>query len=262
MHTYTRTFLRYASLALLLSCLPIAQAQQVDAASAPTAETASDNPPPPPSGQVYRSVDANGKVTFTNAPPKGGPSEPVKLAPANTIPPFQPAATVQTEDPAAVVHSYSHFAIVSPAEGEVFGFEVEDITLSAEIEPGMQMGDRVQFFLDGNKLGEPVRALVKHLPTLERGTHIATASVLDQNQDVLISTEPVTFEIRRYSKLNDPKQKDDKAPDTSAGFAPVGGSAGTRGISGSTPNNNIGGAGGFSGSTSVGQPVKGKPASK
>lgn len=162
-------------------------------------------PPATPAAKtVYRSVDANGKVTFTDIPPQGRPSEEVKVHAANTMPIGVPAASEEngsaSEQDEHRFVKYTLLAITSPANDEVFGQDVESVTLAAQLEPGLQDGHTFQLYFDGKPVG--TNEMSYTVTPLERGTHTVEAKVFDGKKKLLKSARKVQFHVRRISALN------------------------------------------------------------
>jgi hypothetical protein len=219
-----------------------------------------------PTGQVYRSVDANGKVTFTDSPPKDRPSSAVKIAEPNTLPAENITKNVAPNTDKDAHIAYSSVSITSPQEDQTFGNEVESISVNAALTPHLQKGDRVQFYLDGAAWGEPIRGLHKQLTEIERGTHTIEVSVLDHDGHELIASKKVNFHIRRVSKLG--PHASDSLNQGIKGFgsvvAPVVGvGAGPMVVAntGTGASTSISGASGF-GQSMPDKPKPSKPASK
>ncbi|HQQ61950.1 MAG TPA: DUF4124 domain-containing protein [Pseudomonadales bacterium] len=257
-----------STLLLTLSCLSLAQVNPSAPDNAPPSENT--NSPQPtglpehkegettvPTGQVYRSVDANGKVTFTDAPPKDRPSTAVKIAEPNTLPAEKVTTSPKEQDTDKHV-AYTEFSIISPQQDQTFGNEAESVSINAEIKPSLQKGDRVQFFLDGASWGEPIRGLHKQMTNMERGTHTVEASVMDKDGHVLISSGKVSFHIKRISRLNQHAADSQVLKGFSSVSAPVVGYGSSPMVAGA--GTNMGASTSASGASSFGQPATSQPA--
>jgi hypothetical protein len=252
--------LRRIGLVLLIASPAMAQ-------DAPPADAGTE-PPPVPKGHVYRSVDAQGHVIFTDAPPAGRAAEEVKITPVNTLPAASAPAERSRPDKEKTV--YERFTITSPSNDAAFGQEVEAVDVTLELSPPLQGSDTVQFFLDGKPLGEPAQNLAYTLTGLERGTHTVEARLYDAKGRQLMSTGSVQFHLRRISALNKVSDSKPVKPQgwlgrwwagdavAAADAGPVGGYGSPKGAGSLSGAGVTQGAGGVAGMPGMGGPA-GKP---
>lgn len=162
--------------------------------------------------QIYKSVDDKGRVIFTDTRPKDRPSEAVKVAVPNT------AAAVETKVDAAgktaagrgaATVAYTVFSITSPTNNEALDFNITAVNVSVTVEPALQDGHVVQFYLDGQSVGKPGSALSRQLTDLERGAHTVEARLRDKRGKMLMSTGLVHFFVRRSGDLQNPGNSGD-----------------------------------------------------
>lgn len=252
-------------LLLVLSCPLMAQAETGSAANpadeGSAADTAAQTDKPPAGHTVYRSTDANGKVTFTDAPPTDRPSIPIQIADPNVLPAESVEASPEKkpDDKPA----YKSCRLTSPQPDQTYGNEVESLSVDVELQPRLQKGDRVQFYLDGAPWGEPIRGLHKQLFTMERGTHTVEAEVINADKRKLIASEKVTFHIKRTSKLG-PRAGDLQK---NQGFGSVTAPIASIGANPMATGTTMGASASIGGANSFGQPTPDvpppdKPASK
>lgn len=167
-------------------------------------EAAAEEQPPVALEQVYKSVDAKGNVVFTDSPPADKPSEAVTIQPANTMPlgtsrlPQEPrygdtGESGEGDKKAAV--SYTRLEITGPTNDDVFGQDVDSVTIAAVLEPGLQDGHTVQLYFNGNPVG--TGSLSETVSPLERGTHTVQAKVFDASGKLVLESSIVQFHVRR-----------------------------------------------------------------
>ncbi len=157
---------------------------------------------------VYKQVDAQGKVTYTDQLPKDGSAEKVEMPATNAM----PAVEKKTEEPAAkgageidgkpAFTGYTRFEMTSPENGEILGWDVTTASLVAEVSPPLQEGHTIQFYLDSLPLGQPGTTMFRLISSLERGTHKAYARIRDAGGKALRNTNTVSFEVRRHVDEN------------------------------------------------------------
>jgi len=156
------------------------------------------------SGQIYKTVDANGNVVFTDIAPvdrSGQPApQPVAVPPMNTYEP-PPAPAGQANAPSAPVTPsyYSQLEVVSPAEDETIRDNAGDIQIEVATTPPLRADHRLLLVLDGTPTEVEAVNGVFELSNVDRGTHTAGARAVDRQGNVLIESDPVTFNLMRVS---------------------------------------------------------------
>lgn len=153
---------------------------------------------------IYRWVDADGLVHYSDVPRDG--AEQVELQPAATfsLPPAATAAGSRASTaPEQSAADYEALAIVNPTAEETIWNTGGLVTVRMRPQPSLQPGHSLNLFFNG----QPVRdkspgALTAELQDVARGEHTLTAEILDQNGKRLIAAEPVTFFYRQTSVLN------------------------------------------------------------
>jgi hypothetical protein len=154
---------------------------------------------------LYRWVDEQGVVHFSDRPMPG--AEKVEVPPAQSIPaPRVPAPrrAPAPEEPQGPV--YSRVAIVQPVPEQSFvntGFA--PVEVAAAIEPRLQPGHQLWFYLDGQRLENVPTQARSTTVEVGRGTHTVAVRVVDQNGRELVTSEPVTFYVRQTSIQQPPR---------------------------------------------------------
>jgi len=161
--------------------------------------------------QVYKVVDAEGNVTYTDQAPSDG-SQPMKLPELSVVdtdyeapPPADSSTTAGTEGdgapseptPREMRKMYSDFTITRPAPEETFWGTANQVVVSWASANPFQPGMTVRLFVDGQLQpgdGEDMRAL-----TLDRGEHTVYAELLDARGRRVATTASVTFFVKQHS---------------------------------------------------------------
>ncbi len=157
----------------------------------------------PASAEVYRSVDAQGNVTFTNQPAQG--AEPVKLRPLSVYDaPDLKSTKDENLDDASDASLYKSVAIISPQADDTLRDNPGNVTVMAASEPALESraGHKFQFFLDGKPFGKPQDAATKILTDVDRGEHQVQVAVVDVNGKQLIQSETTRFFLHRQTIYN------------------------------------------------------------
>lgn len=166
--------------------------------------------------QIYKTVDADGNVVFTDVPPNN-PSGAVELKEYNTYEALQPTnPTVRLspdpdsdrQTPAREPVSYSKIAIVGPASDETLRRNDGNVSVTVESEPAVdrQSGHEYQVLLDGT-IAARGNGTTFLLENTDRGTHQLTVQVIDQGGKILGQSSPVTFHLLRFSALSGAKNR-------------------------------------------------------
>lgn len=171
--------------------------------------------------EIYRSVDAEGNVVFTDEPIQG--AEKIEISPSTVISPdpsittgdaeadeilkLSPDEEAVTEPELDAVPAYQ-VRIIAPADDESIWVNNGNVTVSMIVEPQLdaERGDLIVLNVDGADIGEAQPSTSFQLTNLSRGTHSVSATIVDSNGAVLTSSDTVTFHLHRTSVLNKPAQ--------------------------------------------------------
>ena len=116
--------------------------------------------------EVYKVVDENGKVTYTDRPPASSADAPLTLPPLNTQPGIQPAAP-QEEAPQPQATAYQRVEILQPRPGLTVPPGQLDLVVQVDIEPELQAGHLVSIRLNGTPIGRPAATTQVRIDTIE-----------------------------------------------------------------------------------------------
>lgn len=144
---------------------------------------------------LYKWVDSQGNVHYSDKPIPGAtkihlPTPTTYAAPTVTM----PERSLQNNTNQATQEGYSDFAISSPTQEQTF-WNVESVTVSVTVSPGLKQGDSITITLDGNSQG-PSDSTSATFDGLVRGEHTATATLIEANGQSM-SARAVTFYIQK-----------------------------------------------------------------
>lgn len=146
---------------------------------------------------IYRVIDAQGKVSYTDTPPKDGSAEPIILKEVNTQPAMD---TRKTDAPAAEsAVTYTRSEITSPANDSTIPPGQLNVGVQLHLEPALQPGHRVQFYLDDQPQGPAAAATAITLGDLYRGSRTIYATVVDANGARVAQSNSVVIHVKRRS---------------------------------------------------------------
>ena len=160
-------------------------------------------------GQIYKVVDKDGNVTYTDQAPGDG-SEPMKLPELSVVSTDYEAEqatsevdqVVEEEEGAELTRRelrrlYRDFRISRPAPEETFWGTENTVVVGWESPEPLQEGMKVQFTIDGAK--QPASQENMMALTLDRGAHTVSALLLDARGRPLATAETVTFYVHQQT---------------------------------------------------------------
>jgi len=158
--------------------------------------------------QVYKVVDKDGNVTYTDQAPADG-SGPIELKPISVVeaPTYQTAP--KTDDAEAdqemsvrdLRKNYRDFAIVSPQQEESVWQPDGAFPVAWNTKYALQEGMQVTIFLDGKKHTTTSQQMVP-MANLDRGEHVLTAQLRDASNRLIAEAAPITFFVRQPGLYN------------------------------------------------------------
>ncbi|MBI5039985.1 MAG: DUF4124 domain-containing protein [Gammaproteobacteria bacterium] len=152
------------------------------------------------SAGVYKWVDADGTVHFSDVPQDG--AEKVHVPPPQTYTPAQlPPITPRSEAP-PVPAEYTAFTLATPASDENIWDNAGAITVNFSVEPPLKTGrgHKLVVLLDGQPQ-PPVQTPAAILENVDRGSHSLQGQIVDSRDAVLMSSETITVHMHRESVL-------------------------------------------------------------
>ena len=182
---------RYLSESCILSCVLVSALFSASGADA----------------RIYRTVDENGNVVFTDVPPKDQ-AETVELGQSNQYTPEAASgrtranrdALAAEEEEAPQIISYEWVNIESPGDDEAIRNNAGNLTIVVGSSPTVDrsVGHSIEVLLDGQPQSASEDPL--SLENVDRGTHTLVARIIDQDGEILATSNPVTFHMLRYFK--------------------------------------------------------------
>lgn len=151
--------------------------------------------------EIYRTVDENGNVVYTDRPVQGGKQVELpelstyEALPAPPAAPAQPNTAAATEDNPAVKLSF-----VQPTEGETVFNNQGNLIVAVRVEPPLEPAQKLAVQIDD---AEPVRIQepTHQFTEVHRGTHTVKAWVENAVGEPVGQQAAVTFYMRQASRL-------------------------------------------------------------
>jgi len=152
--------------------------------------------------EIYRWVDDQGNVEFSDEPRKG--AEKVEVGPTATItlpkPADLPAANTEADAGLEPSANYDQLSINFPANNSAFNSGNGDVTVTMTVLPELRPNHSLRLTMDGTD-SITTKANFHTFPNVDRGTHQLQLDIVD-NTSVIMSGPSVTFTIHRPSVLN------------------------------------------------------------
>jgi Domain of unknown function (DUF4124) len=145
---------------------------------------------------VYKSIDENGKVIYTDNPHGNQAVEKVDLPRINSQPAIQVPAPVSTPKAAPVRHSIE---IQSPRQGAQISTGQTEVRVFANITPHFNASHRVVFSHNGKVINKAAKSTSILLDQLHRGEHQISVKLIDKHGKVIARSKTVTFFVQRHS---------------------------------------------------------------
>ncbi len=170
-------------------------------------------------GKIFKTVDAEGNVVFSDLPPRiEQSSETVKLEAPNIFTP-QGAATQLPEgrepwithldgenDEPATSPSYRSLTINTPGNDSNVRENTGNVSVVVHLLPALHPGHSMRLLLDDVATASPGEDAVFALSNVDRGTHTLKAEVLDSDGTVIFTGNQSVFHLQRYSTLTAPNR--------------------------------------------------------
>jgi len=157
----------------------------------------------PALGEVYRHVDAQGNVTFSDEPIEGG--ETVDVKPVTTVTLPKPQTVRETDKLREEVKRegavYQSVSFVHPQNKQAFHSGSGDVRFDVTSTPGLQAGHKYEITLDGQPVAQTSSSSVV-VNNIFRGTHEARVHIVDENGVQVKTGSRITFTVHRPSVLN------------------------------------------------------------
>ena len=158
---------------------------------------------------VYRYIDENGNVAFSDEPVDGGVRVEVSPAPAIDLKDLPPLGTEPKADSrrsaAKAAPTYEHIDLKSPRDDQAVRANGGNVSLEVDLKPALRtdLGHRFAVKLDGRRL-DRTWSENPQLTAVDRGTHQLQVMVVDASGEPLIKTDTITFHVLRRSILLGP----------------------------------------------------------
>lgn len=146
--------------------------------------------------EVYRHVDKNGVVHYSDQPPTRD-AKPVVLPPIQVIGPIGAGSDASLDQAFTAAAPAYKLSIVSPAADETFRGDDRRLPVSVSMDQPLPDGFGLLYLLDGSAQNTPaVRSLNYTLDGVERGEHLISVAMVDATGREVARAAPVIVHMK------------------------------------------------------------------
>ncbi|MDX1433895.1 MAG: DUF4124 domain-containing protein [Gammaproteobacteria bacterium] len=163
--------------------------------------------------KVYKVIQPDGTVEFTDDPRPGETATEVKVEPLNTTPPLAtPAQEAGLESSTTSSgQTYSEFRITSPDDNAALRVNNGNVDVDLALEPPLRSGDTIDIMLNGTVVGGGKQTAIT-LSNVDRGSHTVQAVVKNGAGEVVARSNTVSFSLQRRSAILQPSPPPPRVP--------------------------------------------------
>lgn len=154
------------------------------------------------SAAIYKKVDRNGEVTFTDIPQKGAVELDVPKAQVynEEVRQENSLSPKTSEQNANELISDYQVRLLTPTNDEVVwpsDTGIGSLDVSIKVDPELKESNFIVYDIDGKPFYGPTRETSVNLQNIDRGTHILQVKIVNEQNKVLAETKPFTFHMKR-----------------------------------------------------------------
>lgn len=154
--------------------------------------------------EIYKSIDADGHVSFSDRPVVG--SEPVKLKSVTTYTYKAPSLKLKPKpkpDKQPIDVAYQKLTLLSPLNKQTIRSQEGIVNIRFSSVPALKKkrGHFYQLILDGQVLVDDLSEGQYVLSGIDRGEHVLSIRLLDADDRLLIESNRNIFYMRKHSVL-------------------------------------------------------------
>ncbi len=151
---------------------------------------------------LYKWVDADGSVHYTDTPPPQGAEE-VTLPPSVTYTPASsPINSAGAEPKPQDDGKYQELVTTKPKMNETVRSNTGEVTVEYSLTPGLKPGHQFRVIVDGTALENEFTQEQILVQNLKRGSHTLQIQAVDATGVPQISSQAVIFFLRRETELD------------------------------------------------------------
>ena len=152
---------------------------------------------------VYKWVDAQGDVHYSDVRPNKDAEE-LKLPEPTTYKPVNSRSTSSSGSlPEKSGSIYRALNITKPKNDATIRSNRGEVQVQLEVLPTLVPSHKIRIYLDGEEVTAGLKSTSVMLKNVDRGSHQLQAQIYDVNNQLRISSGPVTFHLKRHYRKPD-----------------------------------------------------------
>lgn len=148
---------------------------------------------------IYKTVDEQGRVSYSDKPPRGEEQDrSAELPPVNQVPAQQRTSPRQSTSPGPTRDDTLQYtlSLLSPQQDASVPPGQRDLTIAVQLQPALRPEHQLVYYLDGEPVAES-RSTQHTIEEIYRGSHTIRVEALSATGQILGSTESVTVHVHR-----------------------------------------------------------------
>lgn len=158
--------------------------------------------------EVYSWRDASGRIVYGDSPPEQVKAEKVDLKPLTIADRYRTSEDEDDVNSAADDDAekdqeeggYKTFSIASPQDDAALRANSGNVSITISLSPALKKGHGIALYVDGKQYKDAPSTSFQ-LTNMNRGSHTAFAILHDENDEVIMNTEPVKFHVLRSGAI-------------------------------------------------------------
>ena len=147
--------------------------------------------------ELYKSVDEEGNVTFSDKETPNSEEIPMRMPTAIPMP--KPEPKVEATEKTPTETSYTEFQIIQPVNDATVRDNTGNVSVSLTLTPPLDLaaGHKISVSVDGKPVSKGGTSLSVQLPNIDRGRHTIKASVLNKKGKTIKTSNSITIHLKR-----------------------------------------------------------------
>lgn len=153
------------------------------------------------SAEIYESIGPSGEKIYSDRPTKD--SKPLEFKGASTYKPpkYRDPSPTRDDIKGVAPFSYKAIKVIQPANDSTLFDSEGAVNVTVNLEPALREADRIQLYVDGKVIGEPLHATTFSVSLQDRGGHTLLAEAQNSKGKVVGRSESIQFYYRKHSVL-------------------------------------------------------------
>jgi len=157
-------------------------------------------------GEIYKTVDEDGRVTYSDKPPRQHKGDKAELPPVNTMektekPRSSPQDSVPTSQSEQAIDY--QLSLASPEQDAQLPPGQRDLVIRVELDPPLAPEHQLVYYMDGEEIARGRHSQYR-IEEIFRGTHQIRVAIVNQRGQTLQASDTRQVHVHRPSLLLGP----------------------------------------------------------